>query len=146
MKMTRLMVSVAAVLVGQLAFAHAELTSSVPADGATLAAAPSEFVLRFTEPVRLTALAVQKMGGTKQDLDPLPSAANNAFTVASPTLADGRYTLTWRALSEDTHVMTGELVFAVGAGQMAPAHSQGSMSGHMPGHEDGGHMEHSEAH
>jgi methionine-rich copper-binding protein CopC len=44
------------------AFAHSELTSSTPADKASVETAPKELVVHFSEPVRLTALAVTKSG------------------------------------------------------------------------------------
>jgi copper transport protein len=153
MNKIQLFVGMLAVVTGQLAYAHAELSSSVPADRATLDAAPEALTLTFTEPVRLTALAVQKVGDVKQNLGPLPSEASPTFTIAAPQLADGQYTVSWRAMSEDTHIMTGELVFGVGAGQMPPAHAQGEMGQHSDGHmdqhmedQDGAHMEHSEVH
>jgi len=99
----------------QSAFAHAELSASTPADCAMLESAPDNVNLTFSEPVRLTALSVQKDGAAKRSLGPLPAEAAEDFVVAVPTLEGGHYTVSWRALSEDTHVMTGEFIFAVGA-------------------------------
>jgi methionine-rich copper-binding protein CopC len=106
--------------IAQLASGHAELSGSNPAADAVLGKAPKEIMLHFSEPVRLTALSVQKQADSKQSLGPLPRSASEHFSVAAPELSDGQYTVTWRALSEDTHVMTGEFAFAVGAGS-APA-------------------------
>src|SRR3970040_1943719 len=119
---TKLTISIAAVLavVGQLAYAPTELSQSMPADKAVLEAAPKEVMLHFSEPVRLTALSVQKQGESKQSLGPLPADAGEDFLVGAPTLSDGQYPVSGRALSEDTHVMTGEFAFTVGAGG-APA-------------------------
>ena len=124
--------------VAQLAYAHTELSSSVPAADAVIATAPKEIMLHFSEPVRLTALSVQKQGEAKQSLGPLPRDASEHFMVAAPALGEGQYSVSWRALSEDTHVMTGEFAFTVGAEGAAPAqHAEpqhDSHSGHSAPH------------
>jgi methionine-rich copper-binding protein CopC len=113
-------------VLGQLAYAHTELSGSMPADQAVLDAAPKEVMLHFSEPVRLTALSVQKQDESKQSLGPLPAEAGEHFMVDAPALGEGHYTVSWRALSEDTHVMTGEFSFAVGAGGAPTPHPQHS--------------------
>ena len=114
-----------AALAGQLAYGHAELSASMPADKAVIAAALKEVMLHFTEPVRVTALSLQKQGeSSKQSLGPLPAGTSKDFTVAAPTLSDGQYTVSWRALSDDAHVMTGEFTFGVGAGGAPAQHSE----------------------
>lgn len=116
------------------ALAHTELATTVPTNGAMLAEAPENVQLTFSEPVRLTALSIQKDGDRKQSLGPLPSETIEEFSVALPaTIADGHYVVTWRALSEDTHVMNGEFMFAVGA--------EGTHDAHM-NHEDMPAVEH----
>jgi len=110
------------------ALAHTELEATVPADRAMIGEAPENVELTFSEPVRLTALSIQMDGGRKQSLGPLPSDTAASFSVALPAAAgDGHYVVTWRALSEDTHVMSGEFMFAVG--------SDGNHDAHM-NHED----------
>jgi len=115
MRPLQLVLIVLAASVAQTVFAHAELVGSNPANCAMLETAPGNVTLNFSEPVRLTALSVQKEGTAKQSLGPLSSEASQQFTVAAPGLGDGHYMVSWRALSEDTHVMTGELMFVVGA-------------------------------
>ena len=122
MKTSRLFAFGIAAIFAQLALAHTELTSTVPADHATVATAPANVELKFSEPVRLTALTIQQGDAEKRSLEPLPSAASGSFAVALPAgLAAGTYVVAWRALSEDTHVVTGEFTFAVGAA--ADAHA-----------------------
>jgi hypothetical protein len=59
----------------------------------------------------------------------LPTQSQKDFSVASPDLAKGQYTVNWRALSGDAHVMTGQFAFAVGepiaAGASHDAHGAG---------------------
>ncbi len=96
------------------AFAHANLKSSVPADGSTVAKAPAELVLNFSEGARVTALTVQKDGGAKQKVSPLPATSAAQARIAAPRLEDGHYTVTWRVASGDGHVMNGKFSFTVG--------------------------------
>jgi methionine-rich copper-binding protein CopC len=100
-------------LASPVAFAHTELSSSLPADKAMLHAAPTDVTLRFSEPVRLTMLSIQKKGDAKRDLGPLPKETSAQFAAMPPTLDAGDYVVTWRALSDDAHVMTGEFTFTV---------------------------------
>jgi methionine-rich copper-binding protein CopC len=99
---------------GPAAYAHTELSASMPADKAALDAAPKEVMLHFTEAVRLTALWLTKRAESKQDLGPLPTETQKDFAVAAPSLPAGEYVASWRALSQDAHVMTGEFTFTVG--------------------------------
>ncbi|HEX7075308.1 MAG TPA: copper resistance CopC family protein [Hyphomicrobiaceae bacterium] len=117
------LICVAALLVmtSGVAYAHAELSGSMPADQAVLEAAPKELMLHFTEEVRLTTLSIRAPGGEKQDLGPLPASMGRDFTVAAPSLEAGDYVVSWRALSEDTHVMTGEFKFTVQGGNASHA-------------------------
>jgi methionine-rich copper-binding protein CopC len=95
------------------AHAHTQLTSSMPADEDLLDAAPDAIVLRFSEPVRLTSLALESAAAARHELGPLPSSPSDEFSVDAPALADGRYVVSWRAISADTHVVTGRFGFTV---------------------------------
>jgi copper transport protein len=134
MKTVSLILTSIATFTAGAALAHTELAATVPEDRAMIATAPENVQLTFSEPVRLTALSIQRDGAQKQSLGPLPSETTEKFSVALPTALDeGHYVVTWRALSEDTHVMSGEFMFAVG--------SAGSHAEHM-NHD----AEHSEEH
>jgi methionine-rich copper-binding protein CopC len=111
--MKSLVYSAALCLVASSAFAHSELTASMPADKASVETAPKELVLHFSEPVRLTALTITRAGDARRDLKPLPGESLKDFNIASPALLKGQYTVNWRALSGDAHVMTGQFTFAV---------------------------------
>jgi methionine-rich copper-binding protein CopC len=122
------------------AFAHSELTASMPANNASVDAAPKQLVLHFSEPVRLTALALTRAGEAQRALGPLPAERQKDFSIASPGLSEGQYMVSWRALSADAHVMTGQFTFAVGE----PAAAGGSYEGHGAAEE--GHAEHGAQH
>jgi methionine-rich copper-binding protein CopC len=118
-----------AALSPSVALAHAQLSSSVPADQAVLESPPKELALHFTEAVRLTAVTVTHDGEAAKQIDSLPSGAMKDFSLAAPALAAGRYSVSWRALAADSHVMTGSFTFSVG-GASAPAGSSQGHAGH----------------
>jgi len=91
--------------------AHAHLSASVPPDGST-GKAPEQIVLTFSEPARVTAMTLQKEGEASRKLAPPASPAAHV-AVPLPKLLPGRYTLNWRALSDDGHVTSGSLHFTV---------------------------------
>jgi methionine-rich copper-binding protein CopC len=101
-------------LITASAEAHAHLKASNPAEGAVVTEMPSAVVLTFSEAARMTAVSIQKDEQPKQTLKP-PAATSSAaqITVAMPTLAPGNYTLSWRVVSDDNHIMSGELHFKV---------------------------------
>ena len=92
--------------------AHAHLEEASPANNSVLAAAPAALTLRFSEAARLTALWIAKDDEPKRRLE-APAAAQTQWTVALPPLAPGRYTLSWRALSADGHVVPGQIHFTL---------------------------------
>ena len=114
-------VALAAVLVTATpAGAHAELRSSVPANGATLQDAPRQIVLRFSQDVEITFGAVRVFDAQAGRVDDgratHPDGDGKAVLVALPRLADGSYVVTWRVVSADGHPARGAFTFQVGAG------------------------------
>jgi len=123
MKFARIACTVILMSCGVAAFAHTHLEKAVPADGSTLTAAPTKFVLTFAEPVKATALSLQKDGGPVQKLGPLPTAPMAEVSIPAPQLAAGKYVLSWRVVTDDGHVMPGKISFTVapsGAATSAP--------------------------
>ncbi len=95
--------------------AHTHLKSSAPVDNSTVGSAPAKLELHFSEAARLTALSIQAEGGTEQKLSPLPAQPAADASVALPTLAPGKYVVSWRVISDDSHVMAGKLHFTLAA-------------------------------
>ena len=109
--------AIAAVLVlaTSAVWAHTELTNSTPADKATVNAPLKELVLQFEEPVRLTALSLADSKGAQKALADVPTEDAARFAVAiREALPPGEYVATWRAVGDDTHVVTGQIHFTVG--------------------------------
>lgn len=99
------------------AHAHAHLMSSTPAEGSTVAAAPSQVVLGFSEVAHLAALTLTRGSDTPVKIAPLPQQPAQQLTVPLPALTPGAWTLGWRAVGDDGHLTHGSVHFTV-----TPAH------------------------
>ena len=99
-----------------VAAAHTPLSASVPAAKATVPAPVKEIVLEFGGDVRLTAVVLtDAQGGNKKVAAP-PAAIAKKFTLAvEEELKAGMYTVNWRAVGADTHVISGDFRFTVSA-------------------------------
>lgn len=129
--MTRLIAgALAAALFAGPAFAHTHLKFAVPADGSTVESAPSEFVLAFTEPSRITALSIQKEGAAEQKIASLPAGAVAEAKIAAPKLENGRYVLSYRVVGADGHVTSGKVNFTIGGKVVAGAAPQADHGTH----------------
>jgi methionine-rich copper-binding protein CopC len=93
--------------------AHAHLHSAIPADGSVITSAPSNIVLNFSEPARLTVAWLRKDSEPKRKLEPLPTQPAQQVSIPVPHLTPGRYEVDWRVLSDDGHVMAGALHFTL---------------------------------
>jgi len=113
---SQLWVPVIACLIARLAYAHAHLESSTPADGSTLNAVPAAIEMKFSEPARLTALWIQRDQEPRQAVKSLPTSTDRVLRVALPTLTPGTYSVTWRVLSADGHVASGAVHFTIAPG------------------------------
>ena len=115
MRILSLLSGLALVAFGVTATAHAHLQKSSPADNSVITTSPSDLVLNFSEAARLTALSIQKDSEPAQNLKPLPTAAAQQIFVPLPQLTPGAYSVSWRVLSDDGHVMAGALHFTLAA-------------------------------
>ncbi|HTG47903.1 MAG TPA: copper resistance protein CopC [Actinomycetota bacterium] len=100
--------------------AHANLISSVPADGAVVPTAPSDIVMNFTEPPDPTLSVIDVLGTGGNVLPgvgaPTPGPPKTLTVTLPSKLPDGVYTVSWRvASSTDGHVTAGSFAFGVGA-------------------------------
>ncbi len=101
-----------ALLAGAIAAsAHTHLAKAVPAEGSVVTVAPSRIVLSFSEPARLTALSIQKGTESAEKISPLPADTTTGIAIPAPPLTPGTYVVTWRAVSEDNHIISGKLHF-----------------------------------
>ena len=115
MKILSLLSGLVLVMFGVTANAHAHLQKSSPADNSVITTSPSNLVLNFSEAARLTALSIQKDEESKQNLKPLPTTAAQQISVPLPPLTPGTYSVNWRVVSDDGHIMAGALHFTLAA-------------------------------
>ncbi|MCM2293350.1 copper homeostasis periplasmic binding protein CopC [Allorhizobium sp. BGMRC 0089] len=99
------------------AFAHAHLKTIVPADKATVATAPKQLVLNFTEELNLKFSGIELTGPKNEKIKTgTESLSQDKKTLTVPlegTLAPGAYMVDWHALSEDGHKTHGMTSFTV---------------------------------
>ena len=114
MKTIRIIGALAALFAPLLAAAHSTATFTTPANGAVLKAAPAEFMLMFNEASKVTKLTLQKKGDAEeQKLGPVSGDATQHFSIAAPKLGPGEYTLRYRTISLDNHIMSGTVKFTI---------------------------------
>jgi copper resistance protein C len=102
----------AAVAVAGPASAHASLTSSKPADGATVTEAPAQVELTFSEEIRSpSTIVVTGPDGTHVQQGPVRIANSTATLALGQITAPGRYIVAYRVVSDDGHPVSGELSF-----------------------------------
>ena len=99
------------------ALGHAVLVKSVPAQRATLAEPPPRVELWFNERLEpaYSRASVTNEAGAQVDLrDGAVSTEDpRRLALSLPTLAPGRYTVSFRVLSVDGHVVESKLTFTV---------------------------------
>ena len=130
---------------GGVAFAHAQLSSSDPADGSQVAVPPQRITMQFSEdldPATATAV-VSRMDGTRVDNGDaaIDTANRKTLTVGVGTLVPGGYIVQWHAVTPDDNGVTeGSFTFTVvteGGGVATPvtapsAGGASSISGGSP--------------
>ncbi|MEQ1808621.1 MAG: copper resistance CopC family protein [Terricaulis sp.] len=96
------------------ALAHTAVRETSITDNATLAAAPTNFTVTFSAATGLANVTLTNAAGRNIALDYTPPhVMATTFTVPLPTLAPGAYTITWRTMAHDGHVMPGAIHFTV---------------------------------
>lgn len=102
------------------ASAHAALTSTDPADGSVVPAAPRQVRLTFSEGVLLSADSVRVLDPRGERVDEgkpehVDGKAQTAAVALRGGIADGTYTVAWQAVSADSHPVAGAFTFSIGA-------------------------------
>ena len=108
----------------EAAGAHASLVRTAPRDGAVLARAPASVRLIFDGDVRPggDVRAIRHGGGSVLAGRPRLRAGEDSVIVIPlrRALAEGDYSVAWKATSDDGHELAGVLAFAVGVGRAPP--------------------------
>jgi len=102
-------------LASSAAQAHATLDHAEPRVGNTVAAAPREVRLWFTQKLEQAFSTIEVTDASGQRVDTGKARVNgNEMAVPVKNLAPGNYQVNWRVLSVDTHRTDGNFSFTVG--------------------------------
>jgi methionine-rich copper-binding protein CopC len=113
----RIAAALAFVFAAPAAFGHAQLEKATPAVGGAVTS-PAEIRLKFSEGVepRFSGIVLTVEGGAavplgKPSVDPADSSV--LIVKVGKALPPGLYTVTWHAVSVDTHHTQGDFQFTV---------------------------------
>ena len=112
MRRTLLVVAVALAFPGA-ASAHATLRSTTPSFGHELRRGPSAVRLRFDQHVKVLPGAIQVLNGVGKDFAGPAHTEGTSVVAPVRALRLGAYTVRWRAVSADSHVVSGVWTFGV---------------------------------
>jgi len=94
--------------------AHAFLDHANPAVGSTVATAPQQLTLWFTQKLEPAFSSVEVMGPKGASVGGKTEVNGNTMHVGIRTAGPGTYHVHWQALSVDTHKTQGSFSFTVG--------------------------------
>jgi methionine-rich copper-binding protein CopC len=109
------MIPLLLLLVTGEARAHAMLDRAEPRVGNTVATAPSEMTLWFTQKLEASFSTITVTNATGQRVDTGKTRVSGSqMSVSLRPGGNGTYHVTWRVLSVDTHSTDGNFTFQVG--------------------------------
>jgi methionine-rich copper-binding protein CopC len=113
--LTFAMTALLAILTANTAHAHAFLDHAEPRVGSTVATAPRELVLSYTQNIEpaFSSVEVSDASGARVDLGK-PRIGASVMRVGLKPLPPGTYKVRWQVLSVDTHSTEGSFTFHVG--------------------------------
>lgn len=125
MRLTRLVLPVLLALAPNLAWSHAALTRSVPGNREVLVRPPERLQLKFNEKVeaQFSTVRLEAADGTPQPLGTPEASASDPYQLEAAVnapLAAGKYTVHYRVLSQDGHVIERSYSFTLKASDPAP--------------------------
>lgn len=101
-------------LLAPTAIAHTKVQSATLADGGVYQTMPDVFDLVFAQKVGLATFSLKDSEGQDVVVDfTPPKSRETRFSIPMPKLLSGQYEMTWRAISNDGHVVNGGLRFSV---------------------------------
>jgi hypothetical protein len=102
------------VLFSTNAFAHTELESSNPSDGAKIISSLSNFTLTFEEKIESEAkVTVTNQKNESLELSSLKVVGNELKGSFPKRLENGKYQLNWTVVADDGHPVNGNVSFTV---------------------------------
>lgn len=107
------LVALLALVVPAQAYAHATLKRTSPGFRQELKGTPRRVLLDFDQRVKVLPGTIRVLNKTGTDLARPARAAGARVVAGVPPLRDGAYTIRWRAMSADSHVVSGVWTFGV---------------------------------
>lgn len=100
-----------------MAFAHAILVHSTPADGSAVSTRNVELVLEYNSRIDAarSTLTLTDAGGKNVPVQREASAQPAELKAAAHDLSNGQYRIHWQVLASDGHITRGEVNFSVAA-------------------------------
>jgi methionine-rich copper-binding protein CopC len=128
-KFVGLLATLAMFTVANAANAHPKLESSEPAPDATVSSSPKEIRLNFSEGVlaKFTGIELKDAAGkpiATGDSATDPKDKKLLIVPVAANLTPDRYTVTWHAVSDDTHRVEGKYSFQVAQDSVSGATSE----------------------
>jgi len=114
MRRALVLVVLAALAAPASAFAHASIRAESPHYKQRLASPPLLIVLRFDQTVDVLPNAIQVLATNGRNLALPPHAITRGIAARVLRLPRGPYTVSWKAMSNDGHVVSGVYTFGVG--------------------------------
>jgi len=95
------------------AFAHASIRLEWPAYRQSLPYSPRQIILHFDQTVEVLPNAIKVLDANGRNLARPAHAIDRGIAAPVPKLPRGAYTVRWKALSDDGHVVNGVYTFGV---------------------------------
>lgn len=104
-----------------MAFAHASLVASEPADQSVLSVTPKMLTLTFNEPVEPLTIRLIGSDGRASEITQIARSGSALILTIPSEPEKGAYVLSWRMISADGHPVGGAVTFWIGTrGSAAP--------------------------
>lgn len=95
------------------ASAHTALERATPAAGSTVAQAPAQLTLTFTERIEPAFSGATVVSASGQRVDAKAQASGTTLQISLKPLPPGIYKVNWHVMSVDTHKTQGSYSFTV---------------------------------
>jgi copper transport protein len=110
---TLVLAALIALVVPAAAFAHATLEHTYPSFRERVTVSPTRIVLRFDQDVSAVPGSIQVLEPNGDNVARAAHASGRELAAAVQKLRKGPYTVRWRAVSNDGHVISGVYTFGV---------------------------------
>ncbi|MFN2627587.1 MAG: copper resistance CopC/CopD family protein, partial [Gaiellaceae bacterium] len=122
------MIGVAALVFPASAFAHASLVHASPSFRQRVQVSPRQITLRFDQPVTALPGGIEVLTRSGQNVAGRARAVTAARELLAPVsrLLTGPYTVRWKAVSDDGHVVSGVYTFGVRSTAPPPTEAVGA--------------------